>query len=151
MVAAGFVFAVVLIRCVAAPANDWGDEVRRVVIYRLDAIGAGVLLYVLSQRVEARLGTGPVALTAAAWLATLLACALTLQVAHTHVIWRESYFLAAALFGSVSILAMMRLEPVLTAPRVQSSAKFLSTYLFHIPLLLLVTRLAETILRGHSC
>ncbi len=148
VVAAVFVLAIILLRCLVAPSHDWGGEVRRVVIYRLDAIGAGVLLYLLYQRVGARLAAVPVALMFAAWLAALLASALSLQVAHVHILWRESYFLAVALFGSVSILAMIRLERTLAAPPVQAGAKFLasisySTYLFHIPLLLLVTRLCR--------
>src|SRR4029077_7448865 len=52
LVAAGFIAAVSLARILHGDGGNWGCEVRRVVVFRVDSIAYGFLLYLAVQRLK---------------------------------------------------------------------------------------------------
>jgi peptidoglycan/LPS O-acetylase OafA/YrhL len=47
-----FILAITIIRSIYGDTSDWGAQVRRVVVFRIDSIAYGFLLYLLLQRIE---------------------------------------------------------------------------------------------------
>jgi peptidoglycan/LPS O-acetylase OafA/YrhL len=47
-----FILAITIIRSIYGNTSDWGAQVRRVVVFRIDSIAYGSLLYLLLQRIE---------------------------------------------------------------------------------------------------
>jgi peptidoglycan/LPS O-acetylase OafA/YrhL len=136
--AAAFILAVTLLRAAKGVGPDWGFEVRRVVIYRVDAIAYGALLWIVAQRIS----------LAWWWVAMMTAvsgCATYLIAAHTgsNHMAQTAFPFAAALFGSASILLMLSVERLFGA-RARAAAIFggqisYSIYLFHIVGIILLT------------
>jgi peptidoglycan/LPS O-acetylase OafA/YrhL len=66
--ALGFIVAITLVRTVFGHDDDWGPEVRRVVVFRIDSIAYGFVLFLLVQRLGPRLSLSPRVAGAAAVL-----------------------------------------------------------------------------------
>ena len=55
LIAVSFIALIAIIRGVFSPVENWGEQVRRVVIYRLDSIAFGFLLYLNFDRIMSNL------------------------------------------------------------------------------------------------
>lgn len=143
--AAGIAFcaAIVIARTLFGDFDDWGAEVRRVVVFRLDSIGYGFLLFLAVERAVERLHRVP-AWTLAATLAPAGALAyLTLaSIAATgDRLAAHAFPFVAMVFGALAIVTAVRAEAALQAVRgLPQVSVFLgrisySTYLFHIILI----------------
>jgi peptidoglycan/LPS O-acetylase OafA/YrhL len=139
----GFCVAIIIARATFGDLGDWGAAVRRVVVFRLDSIGYGFLLYLAVEDLGARLHRLPGWIfTGALALATVIAYALLLRIAATGDPAAEQAFpFAAALFGGSAILVAVRAETALRhLPALARLGGYLgrisySSYLFHIILI----------------
>lgn len=109
IIGATFVAAITLFRTLAPATDHWGNDIRRVVLFRMDAIGYGFLLHLALERVRLR--------PFLAWLAlivtTLLALVLTQRLANVgtdHTIETAFPFYIGSL-GAAAIAAFLTLVP----------------------------------------
>ena len=150
-----FALAFAIVFCVAVAAarilfgdvHDWGGAVRRVVVFRVDSIGYGFLLYLGVEGFKRHwLGNIPIwSLAFAAAAMTALSAVLLDHIAATGDPIAEQIFpFAAALFGSALILFALRCETLLWRHSIVAQFGFwlgrisYSTYLFHIILIELI-------------
>jgi peptidoglycan/LPS O-acetylase OafA/YrhL len=146
----GFCAAIFAARTAFGDFADWGAAVRRVVVFRLDSIGYGFLLYLAVDRAGAqlhRVSATTIALVLA--VATALAYATLWHVLETGDRIAEHIFpFAAAVFGSAAIVAAVRAEaaiqrrPALAGLGLYLGRVSYSTYLFHIILIELIAAIA---------
>jgi peptidoglycan/LPS O-acetylase OafA/YrhL len=142
----GFCLAIVIGRVAFGNAADWGAAVRRVVIFRLDSIGYGFLLYAVLDRLGDRLRRLPGwAAALALVLTTGCAFALLTRIVVTGDRPDELLFpFAAAVFGGTAILCAVRAETSIQRfPPLAWLGRYLgrvsySTYLFHVILIELI-------------
>jgi peptidoglycan/LPS O-acetylase OafA/YrhL len=143
MFGVGFCLAIVVTRFLFGNGADWGAAVRRVVIFRLDSIGYGFLLYVVLDRLGDRLRRLP-SWAAGLALALTTACAFALltRVVATGDGLEELLFpFAASAFGGAAILCAVRAETsIQSLPAMVWLGRYLgrvsySTYLFHVILI----------------
>jgi peptidoglycan/LPS O-acetylase OafA/YrhL len=142
--ALGFCATVVVARALFGDPGNWGAAVRRVVVFRLDSIGYGFLLYLAVERLwSAHLARLPgwalgftfIALSAGAY-ATLDRITETGDALAEH-----AFPFAAALFGGAAIICALRAEatiqrfPFLARLSLYLGRVSYSTYLFHIILI----------------
>ena len=142
----GFCLAIVVARLLFGSTGDWGASVRRVVIFRLDSIGYGFLLYVAVSRLKAALLRVP-AWAAGLGAALVGACAFALLtgiVASGDKFGEFLFPFTAALFGSAAILCAVQAERrIQRLPALAWLGGYLgrvsySTYLFHVILIELI-------------
>lgn len=141
-----FIAAFMIHRTFFADFSDWGAEVRRVVVFRLDSIGIGVFLYLIGQR----LGGFKLRPSAAfAALAFAAAAGVMVAVVTTEATWaKHLFFLAASALGAGLIMLAYALEPIVRRSRATVAiADYLgkisySTYLFHLLVMVAVAPFA---------
>jgi peptidoglycan/LPS O-acetylase OafA/YrhL len=152
IVAILFCLIVVLARFLFGDADAWGVTVRRIVVYRLDSIGYGFLLYLALDRIGARLHRLP-GWAAGLALALIAAYAFTLLTRIVATGDRGDEFLfpfGAALFGSAAIICALRAESIIQRhPALAWLGRYLgrvsySTYLFHVILIELIGATLQT-------
>jgi peptidoglycan/LPS O-acetylase OafA/YrhL len=141
-----FCLMIVVARFLFGNAIDWGATVRRVVIFRLDSIGYGFLLYIAADHFGGRLRRLPGWASGVALVLTT-ACAFALLTGIVQTASRFDEFLfpfAAALFGSAAILCALCAEAAIQrVPALGWLGRYLgrvsySTYLFHVILIELI-------------
>jgi peptidoglycan/LPS O-acetylase OafA/YrhL len=152
LVAICFVCAVTILRLHFGELDEWGANVRRVVIFRVDAIAYGFLLFVLLHTQpggKRKLVSVPVAGLLFAFTAAI-AGGLTWRIDADHSHAAEMLFpFAAAAFGMSAILLLYSAQDLIqrSHPLLTSCCLFLgqvsySLYLFH---LIIATALAPRI------
>lgn len=135
-IAIGFMLVFLIARTLLGDFDDWGAGVRRVVVFRLDSIAFGVVLYQWLQ---------PLRRASLRWrglllIAAVAACTvLSWQLIETDATWsKHLFFLSASALGATLILFAMAAEPWLRRSRFLSDlAVFFgrisyTTYLFHL-------------------
>jgi peptidoglycan/LPS O-acetylase OafA/YrhL len=144
LVAVGFIAAITLLRLAAGPTDNWGESVRRVVIFRVDSIAYGFLLYVFVRNfLPLDSGKpGRISLTTATvllGLTALIAFQGTRAIGLAHgAINQDLYPLYAAAFALSVIFFFYVISPWLQQSSILSrSSSYLgrisySVYLFHI-------------------
>jgi peptidoglycan/LPS O-acetylase OafA/YrhL len=134
-----FILLVSLCRTIFGDSTHWGSEVRRVVVYRVDAIAWGFLLNLTVTRANLTAGIS----SRNAWtifaLAASLAIILTLRLADDpNPVIEAAFPLHAAAFGASAIIVALAYREIFAeSPRLQAVAEYLgrtsySTYLFHV-------------------
>jgi peptidoglycan/LPS O-acetylase OafA/YrhL len=148
MIAIAFIVAVTLARTMFADLSSWGPNARRVVLYRVDSIAYGFLLYTLihkvaPQRVACITTPAAVAIVlCAAALAYWNAIAITSDAANFA---KQVFPFLAALLGSSLIFLAVKTERMisrrarLVTLAVLGGQISYSVYLFHIIFLLTLT------------
>jgi peptidoglycan/LPS O-acetylase OafA/YrhL len=141
-----FIALISLCRLVFPDMENWGPAARRVVVFRLDSIAFGFLLYVVLQDGRwpllraLRLRTLAVALAVLAAATFCLVLAASADVA----LAKHLFSFAASLFGGCCILIAIRFENVLAAaPRaaavgIACGTLSYSIYLFHSIILIVL-------------
>jgi len=145
VIAVGFIAAITLARTLYGDNGDWGADVRRVVVFRLDAIAYGFLFYIAigrphagdylaSERVPNPLIVGPVMAASMAAVFTLAA-----QIAFSNSHWAETaYPFAASVMAMATIYCFYSLDPLINrSNRAVAFSDFAgkisyTIYLFHI-------------------
>ncbi|MFA6266116.1 MAG: acyltransferase [Pseudolabrys sp.] len=124
-----FITAITIARAAFGDVDNWGALVRRVVIFRLDSIAWGFLLYVANIRANRMM------IVAAAFL--YFFCSITLSNVDTA--WaRFAFPILAPLFGCAVILAFISLDSLMTKATLLTRLCSLSgkvsysVYLFHL-------------------
>jgi peptidoglycan/LPS O-acetylase OafA/YrhL len=139
-----FIAIISLIRFWFGNFDDWGSSVRMVVIFRIDSIAYGFLLYILVHRVAPKHFGRLSSITAGAFFvatALLAFCAIVAITDHNSLLAKHLFPWLAALFGSSCILLALKMENAVAARHWLSEASFFggrisySVYLFHIILL----------------
>ena len=139
----GFIVVITALRIVFGNDAHWGADVRRVVVFRVDAIAYGFLLYLLTGRphhggyVEAYRQPHPLlalALLVATGIASF-ATAIAIEQ-HENLIAEHLFPFATAAMGMSAIVFFSSLEPMFKGRTAVATAKFLgrisyTTYLFH--------------------
>lgn len=149
----GFCLMIAVARFLFGDAIDWGASVRRVVIFRLDSIGYGFLLYIAIDHLGGRARRLPGWVSGVALvLTTVGAFALLTRIVQTANPFDEFLFpFAAALFGSAAILCALRAETAIQRlPALVWLGRYLgrvsySTYLFHVILIELIGAALPTV------
>jgi peptidoglycan/LPS O-acetylase OafA/YrhL len=141
-----FIGGISLIRSVYGDTVDWGAQVRRVVVFRIDSIAYGFLLYLVLQRPKFE------------WNARL--CVLALLLAATTIAmfyvndrmlandagWlRQIHPFASAAFGMATVVFFLSINSLLQAPWRAATCTYLGhisypTYLFHLVVLYVLAR-----------
>jgi peptidoglycan/LPS O-acetylase OafA/YrhL len=143
----GFCLAIIVARTLFGDLGEWGAAVRRVVIFRLDSIGYGFLLYLAVERAgSARLSRAPGwAIALILVLATVVAYLILDRITETGNPAAELLFpFAAAIFGGAAIVCAVRAEGTIQRlPALAWLGRYLgrvsySTYLFHVILIELI-------------
>jgi peptidoglycan/LPS O-acetylase OafA/YrhL len=142
MLAIGFVLSIALIRAIFVDAAGWGEQVRRVVVFRIDSIAYGFLLFLILRR----MGMAQInrfwaaAIFALAALATALVNLAVVQDAHR--IAKDIHPFVAAAFGCSAIVLFILINRF--GPWMERLAAYLGhisypVYLFHLLVLYLLT------------
>ena len=162
----GFIAVVTAMRTCLGDYAHWGEEVRRVVAFRVDSIAYGFLLYLLigaphrDSYVDGRPPLRPIWSLLLLLLATVGALATTTAIAcGTEAGFGEHLFpFVAAALGMSAIVFFLNLDPILKRHAgAVAAAKFLgqisySLYLFHVVLAELVhARIAHLPLAAQLC
>lgn len=139
-----FITVISLIRFLSGNFDNWGNSVRMVVIFRIDSIAYGFLLYVLVHRAIPKYfdKLSPVMASAFLVATALLAFWAIIAITDRNSLLAKHLFpWLAALFGSSCVLLALKLENTVAARHWLSEASFFggrisySVYLFHIVLL----------------
>jgi peptidoglycan/LPS O-acetylase OafA/YrhL len=131
-----FIAAFLIHRTFFGDFTDWGPQVRRVVVFRLDSIGLGVLLYLIGQRVGRFTPAFSFVFTALALAAA--ARVMYVIMAGDGTLPKHLFFFAASALGAGFIMLAVSLEPQLRKVKAAVIvADYLgkisySTYLFHL-------------------
>ena len=136
----GFIAAIMLLRITLGDFDDWGASVRRVVVFRLDAIASGFLLYLVVQWKAAALMRWTIATHVLILIGTMVCGMWTvLAIGWNGSLWAKHVFpIVAAAFGAACILTANRVEPHFSERDVPSRLAFFlgrtsySIYLFHM-------------------
>lgn len=152
--AIAFIVLITVIRSIAGSSANWGYEVRRVVLFRIDSIAYGFLLYIatgwLDRRVTswlARIAGGLISFA----LISVIAFQATLAIGmhENHLLESLFPFLAAA-FGMSAVSLFYSIGPLFARCRILATTSIFmgrisySTYLFHLVIaMILVPELAR--------
>ena len=145
-IAVCFILVVTAARMWFGHAGEWGADVRRVVVFRIDAIAYGFLLYiVLTEYPLPRRLLFAISTIAAMGFAGLELHEL-FALAEGSARARQSYFVVASLF-SVAVLTAFYSGASRVADNAYRIAVFMGAisypiYLFHLPLLLILTEVS---------
>jgi peptidoglycan/LPS O-acetylase OafA/YrhL len=142
-----FIGAITLTRTVIGDYAHWGPEVRRVVVFRVDSIAWGFLLY-LALRLDGRLkSVSGLAIVAAFGLAAFAGFLVTVTIEHSGARWAEHVFpFVAAAIGALGITLAIKLRAAfeksrtLTAIGLYLGRISYSVYLFHLLVLMTLFR-----------
>ena len=131
-----------LLRFVYADTADWGAQVRRVVVFRIDSIAYGFLLYLVLQRVRfewsLRLGTLAFLILAAA---TVVLIKVNDEMLTNDAVWlRHIHPFASAAFGVSTLVFFLSLNSLFQGPGRRAVCAYLGRisypmYLFHLAVL----------------
>src|ERR1700730_9851400 len=140
-----FIASVTFARTAFGDYSHWGSEVRRVVVFRVDAIAWGFLLYLAINTKRSFLRIpGPGVIGAALTMVAIAGFFLTLSIEGGDASWQKHAFpFVAAAIGAIGIILAMKLNTVFEeTPALRVAGLYLgrisySIYLFH--LLVLVT------------
>ena len=143
---AAFALAIVLLRSLAGDVAHWDAQVRRVTIFRLDAIAYGFLLYCAIDRLDAWYArTGRWLAAVAAGLACVAAYAVGWQASvHASLFAQHAYPFVSALLGAASIVALYVFRRGFDGERTLAPICFFlgkvsyTIYLFHMLAILLL-------------
>jgi peptidoglycan/LPS O-acetylase OafA/YrhL len=152
VVALCFIAAVTVVRQVFGDLDDWGASVRRVVVFRIDSIAYGFLLFLFVQRVtdgvsDWRAATLKVPAAAGLFIVTASLAAVLMwriETARAHVAETLLPF-AAAGFGMSAILLSYALRDVFQHSRPLAACCYFlgrvsySLYLFHLSVAMTIT------------
>lgn len=137
-----FIIAFTLIRSVYADNADWGAHVRRVVVFRVDSIAYGFLLYLMLQRAKfewtARLRLLALLLFAAT---TALLFHVNMTMLESDAVWlRRIQPLLSAAFGMSTVMLFLTLNALFQARSMRAVCTYLGQisypiYLFHLVIL----------------
>jgi peptidoglycan/LPS O-acetylase OafA/YrhL len=142
-----FIAGITFIRLVVGDTADWGAHVRRVVVFRIDSIAYGFLLYLVLQRLEIEwtaLRRFLAFLLLAA--ATALLLYVNLRMLDSPAAWlRHVNPFVSAAFGMSTLLFCLSLDPLFRARWMGALFGWLGhisypTYLFHLVILYGLTR-----------
>lgn len=135
-----FIFVISVLRDAIPDQLHWGEDVRRIVIYRMDAIAWGFMLHLAVKNTRLIARFTPVAGLAATALLGAASLSLTLLLASTKSIWIELAFpFYASAFGMAAVLTSVRSAKLVEQSRITSEAGLwlgrlsYSIYLFHLP------------------
>jgi peptidoglycan/LPS O-acetylase OafA/YrhL len=131
-----------LLRFLYADTADWGAQVRRVVVFRIDSIAYGFLLYLVLQRVRfewsLRLGTLAFLILAAA---TVVLIKVNDEMLTNDAVWlRHIHPFASAAFGVSMLVFFLSLNSLFQGPVRRAVCSYLGRisypmYLFHLAVL----------------
>jgi peptidoglycan/LPS O-acetylase OafA/YrhL len=134
-----FIALITALRTIFGSSLDWGAAVRRVVIFRVDSIAYGFLLYLAVRRRPVR---GPIFLVAGTMLSTAVMFGL-LQVIEQSRAAQLAYPPAAAVFGSFVIVSALALEAWARQKPVIAQAAGTTSYAVYLYHLLAIYVLAQ--------
>jgi peptidoglycan/LPS O-acetylase OafA/YrhL/lysophospholipase L1-like esterase len=143
--AVAFIIVVAALRHFFAPAN-WDLDVRRVMLFRIDSIVWGYLLFLALEK-RSGLAVAREWGLAALGAATAAVTALELAIAYRALLgesWAQNFFpYASALFGMTWVAAFRLAEPAFSGQGVRALSFWLgrisySAYLFHLLLVILL-------------
>jgi peptidoglycan/LPS O-acetylase OafA/YrhL len=118
-------------------AAHWGEDVRRVVVFRVDAIAWGFLLSILLMRTKILLRIRLVWIACGFLIVTVTSILLTSQAAGSPMI-EAAFPFYTAVFGALAIALALKIEPMFRKSSTWTgAAEFLgrisySVYLFHL-------------------
>jgi peptidoglycan/LPS O-acetylase OafA/YrhL len=136
-----FIGIVTVARTFLGGFDDWGAAVRRVVVFRVDAIAYGFLLYVIAERAFSvhftKLSLGAISVAVVASTVLLFWGTASID-ADNSLLGKHLFSPLAAIFGSSCILAAIKTESIVASQRWLAVAALwggrtsYSTYLFHM-------------------
>jgi peptidoglycan/LPS O-acetylase OafA/YrhL len=143
-----FIAAITLLRTISGDTAEWGAQVRRVVVFRIDSIAYGFLLYLIVQRAtfewNARLRALALLLLAVTTAAVFL---VNLGMLDSNAAWlRHIHPFMSAAFGMSTLLFFLSLNPLVQSRWMREVCTYLGhisypTYLFHLVILYGLVRL----------
>jgi peptidoglycan/LPS O-acetylase OafA/YrhL len=135
----------------AALVSDWDAVARRLVLFRLDAIAFGFLLYFLISKVPNFTSRRALPLHFAFFVVASVAMAMTMGMisSHENTAIRFLFFYVSPLFGGSLIAifyatnnAFLKLRTVERLSRFLGSISY-DVYLFHLPVMLVIDRILD--------
>jgi len=142
-----FIAGITLLRFAFGDLEDWGAHVRRVVVFRIDSIAYGFLLYLVLQRAtfewNVRLRLGALLVLAATTIA-LLDVNARMLVSDAGWLRQINPFVSAA-FGMSTLVFFLSINSLLQAPWKRAVSAYLGhisypIYLFHLVILYVLAR-----------
>ena len=133
-----FIAIVAVIRFAFADWVHWGEAVRRVVVFRLDSIAWGFLLYLVVERTSILTFLTPRRALLVLIVASIAAVMLTKALADGGAWLAFSFHLYASLFGAACIVAALAFSRVFEMSSLLTQTAFFlgrisySIYLFHL-------------------
>jgi peptidoglycan/LPS O-acetylase OafA/YrhL len=142
-----FIVIVTVARAAYGDMSDWGERVRRVVVFRIDSIAYGFLLYLALQQARFEWNASLRLLALVLLLAsTALLFRLNLQMVESGFAWpRYVHPLASAAFGMATVTFFLSINSLLRMRWMKSIATYLGhisypVYLFHLAILYALAR-----------
>jgi peptidoglycan/LPS O-acetylase OafA/YrhL len=144
----GFLIAIAVVRLAWGHGSDWGADVRRVVVFRVDSVAFGFLLYLLWKRIAARsFLDSAFATVISVAMVLLLAGALDVTLVEIKSTLAQSLFpYLAAMFGAMCVVTSIMLERRLSGHLPRTISVLLGrlsypVYLFHLLAIYIATTL----------
>ncbi|HEY6992073.1 MAG TPA: acyltransferase [Xanthobacteraceae bacterium] len=142
-----FIAGITLLRFLYGDTADWGAHVRRVVVFRIDSIAYGFLLYLVLQRAKfewnARLRLGALLLLAATTIALL---EINARMLASGAGWlRQIHPFVSAAFGMSTLVFFLSVNSLLQSHWKSAVSAYLGhlsypIYLFHLVILYVLVR-----------
>lgn len=148
-VAVVFICIITALRMIFGVTQNWDELVRRIVVFRIDSIGYGFLLYVMMKRFGESWTEKPKTSTQFLTFGIFVACALLgfyvtgRAITAGYVVSQHIFPFIAAAFGMSTVLAFYMLDSICETRRISRFCVYFgrisySVYLFHIMLILLM-------------
>ncbi len=151
LVAVGFIVFITVLRSTVGNFDNWGQDVRRCVIFRIDSIAYGFVLYFLLSQIRPSQHTTPGQIFQRGLAVSALGAATVTLIysigAQNAELAKHLFPIIAPLFGATLIWFMLSLDGLIARwPSFRSFCYFLgqisySAYLFHIVIAVVVNNL----------
>ncbi len=142
-----FIACITLLRSIYGDTADWGAQVRRVVVFRIDSIAYGFLLYLIVQHANFEWNAQLRLLALLALAATTVAVLqLNARMIESDAVWlKEIHPFVSAAFGMSTLVFFLSVNSFFQARWPRAVCSYLghisyATYLFHLVILYLLVR-----------
>ena len=139
-----FITIILMIRLIFSPDDEWGQNVRRIVIYRLDSIVFGILLFLIKNKIKNIIATKLILLFLVCFFSIIVFEILKINAVEKKYYYQIAFHYVVAIWGSSIVFLFYVLDKQIKNKFYINLNLYLgkisySIYLFHLPIIYLIS------------